>query len=317
MLTGRLGLETARLPHGDRHGFVFLDRGRLSVEDGCLTFECAGGGMTPAGRYGLPHQSVSLVLLGPGSSVSHDALRLLGRHNCGLAAIGEDGVRFYTAMPLLPDFSDLARAQTRFWADERRGRPLVARRMYALRLGEVLPHRDIAVLRGLEGARMKETYRIEADRAGIRWSGRRYDRTNPAAADLPNQALNHTASAVEAAAAIAVAATATIPQLGFIHEDSGQSFVLDIADLVRHSVTIPCAFKAAAVATKRPTEPVERLARRITGERLKRDGVIGQLIDLIKTILIDKGADEDDRPLRKKRAHLQEGRNADDGDRDA
>ena len=317
MLTGRLGLETARLPHSDRHGLVFLDRGRLSVEDGCLTFECAGGGMTPAGRYGLPHQSVSLVLLGPGSSVSHDALRLLARHNCGLAAIGEDGVRFYTAMPLLPDFSDLARAQTRFWADERRGRPLVARRMYAMRLGEVLPHKDIAVLRGIEGARMKETYRIEADRAGIRWNGRRYNRANPAAADLPNQALNHAASAVEAAAAIAVAATATIPQLGFIHEDSGQSFVLDIADMVRHSVTVPCAFKAAAVAAKRPTEPVERVARRITGERLRRDSVVGQLIDLIKTILAAKNADEDDRPLRKKHAYPEGNPDADDGNRDA
>lgn len=80
---------------------------------------------------------------------------------------------------------------------------------------------------------MKETCRIEADRAGIRWNGRRYDRANPAAADMPNQALNHAASAVEAAAAIAVAATTNIPRLGFVHEDSGQSFVLDIADLVR------------------------------------------------------------------------------------
>lgn len=62
---------------------------------------------------------------------------------------------------------------------------MVARRMYALRLGEVLPHRDIAVLRGIEGARMKETYRIAAERAGIRWSGRRYDRQNPLAADAP------------------------------------------------------------------------------------------------------------------------------------
>jgi len=61
MLSGRLGLETARLPHADRHGLISLDRGRLTVEDGCLTFECAGGGSTPAGRYGLPHQSVSPV----------------------------------------------------------------------------------------------------------------------------------------------------------------------------------------------------------------------------------------------------------------
>lgn len=317
MLVGRLGLETARLPHSDRHGLIFLDRGRLSVEDGCLNFDCAGGGMVPAGRYGLPHQSVSLILLGPGSSVSHDALRILARHNVGLAAIGEDGVRFYTATPLLPDFSNLARAQARFWADERRGRPLVARRMYALRLGEVLPHRDIAVLRGIEGARMKETYRIEAERAGIRWSSRRYDRANPNAADLPNQALNHAASAVEAAAAIAVAATATIPQLGFVHEDSGQSFVLDIADLVRDSVTVPCAFKAAALASRRPQENVEKLTRRLTGERLRRDGVVASLIDRVKTILAEKSDEEDDRPLRKVRREKTEDGNADDGDRDA
>jgi CRISPR-associated protein Cas1 len=317
MLVGRLGLETARLPHSDRHGLIFLDRGRLTVEDGCVTFDCAGGGMTPAGRYGLPHQSVSLILLGPGSSVSHDALRILARHHVGLAAIGEDGVRFYTAMPLLPDFSDLARAQARFWADERRGRPLVARRMYALRLGEVLPHKDIAVLRGIEGARMKETYRIEAERAGIGWHGRRYDRGNPNAADLPNQALNHAASAVEAAAAIAVAATATIPQLGFVHEDSGQSFILDVADLVRDRVTIPCAFKAAALAKRRPQESVERLARRITGERLRRDKVIALLIDRVKSILAQKGDDDDDRPLRKARPGRVEDGHGDDGDRDA
>lgn len=292
MLPGRLGLETARLPHADRHGLISLDRGHLTVEDGCLTFACAGGGTTPAGRYGLPHQSVSLALLGPGSTVSHDALRLLARHGVGLVAIGEDGVRFYTAQPLLPDFSHLARAQASFWADERKGRLLVARRMYALRLGEVLPHRDIAVLRGIEGARMKETYRLAAERAGIRWNGRRYDRQNPNAADRPNQALNHAASAVEAAAAIAVAATATIPQLGFIHEDSGQSFVLDVADLVRDSVTIPCAFKAAALAERRPAEQLERLTRRMTGERLRRDGVIPRLIDRIKTILAEPTADE-------------------------
>lgn len=325
MLVGRLGLESARLPHSDRHGLVFLDRGRLTVEDGCLTFDCAGGGMTPAGRYGLPHQSVSLILIGPGSSVSHDALRLLARHNVGLAATGADGVRFYTAQPLLPDFSHLARAQARLWADDRRGRPLVARRMYALRFGEVLPHRDIAVLRGIEGARMKEIYRIEAEKAGIAWRGRHYDRQNPNAADLPNQALNHAASAVEAAAAIAVAATATIPQLGFIHEDSGQSFVLDVADLVRDTVTIPVAFKAAGLARKRPQDGLERIARRMAGERLKRDNVVATLIERIKTILADMAEGEDDRPLRKRMAAgavggtkaAGEGADGDDGDRDA
>lgn len=299
MLKGRLGLEAAKLPHADRHGLVTLDRGRLFVEDGCLTFDCGGGGMTPAGRYALPHQSVSLILLGPGASVSHDALRLLARHGVGLVAVGMDGVRCYTATPLLPDFSDLARAQARFWADDRNGRLLVARRMYALRLGEVLPHRDIAVLRGIEGARMREMYRLTAQRIGIRWSGRRYDRARPTAADLPNQALNHASSAVEGAAAIAVAATATIPQLGFIHEDSGQSFILDIADLVRDTVTIPAAFKAAKQAERRPDLSIERLTRRIVGERLARDATIPTMIDRIKTILAEPTLEESSRPGRK------------------
>src|ERR1700726_813811 len=300
MLTGRLGLETARLPHSDRHGLIALDRGHLTIEDGCLTFACAGGGSTPAGRYGVPHQSVSLILLGPGSMVSHDALRLLARHGVGLAAVGDDGVRCYTAQPLLPDFSHLARAQATFWADERKGRLMVARRMYARRLGEVLPHRDIAVLRGIEGARMKETYRIAAERAGIRWNGRRYDRQNPNAADRPNQALNHAAAAVEGAPAVAVPPTATIPQLGFIHEDSGQSFVLDVADLVRDTVTIPCAFKAAAIAARKPAEPIERLTRRLTGERMRRDGVIPLLIESIKTALSVPSSEEAAAPAAKK-----------------
>jgi CRISPR-associated protein Cas1 len=284
MLKGRLGLEQARIPHADRHGLVYLDRGALTVEDGCLRFVAAGSDLLAAGDYRIPHQAISMVLLGPGGTVSHDALRLMARHGTALSAVGEDGVRLYTAHPLLPDHSALARAQALAWADAKGARMATARRMYAWRLGEVLPHRDITVLRGIEGARMKETYRVTAERIGIAWHGRHYDRANPNAADLPNQALNHAASAMEAAAAIAVAATATIPQLGFIHEDSGQSFVLDIADLFRDSITIPCAFKAALAAQRRGTDPIERLARRGVGERLRRDGVIPAMIDRIKAL---------------------------------
>lgn len=284
MLLGRLGLETARLPHADRHGLVLLDRGALTVEEGCLRFFSAGGGAVERGEYTIPYQSISLVLLGPGSTVSHDALRLLARHGAGLAAVGEDGVRLYTAPPLMADFSALARRQTELWADANRGRLDVARRMYAWRLGEILPHRDIAVLRGIEGARVKATYANLAARFGIRWQGRRYDRTDPQAADLPNQAINHAATAVEGAAAIAVTATATIPQLGFIHEDSGQSFVLDIADLFREDITVPSAFRAVAAQKKAPHETIERLTRRITGEALRRAGVIAAMIDRIKAL---------------------------------
>ena len=288
MLKGRLGLETARIPHADRAGLLWLSRGALTARDGTLSFERGpkkkeNDPLDP-GHYGIPLQGVSMILLGPGSTVSHDALRLLARHGTALAAVGEDGVRCYTAPPLIANRSGLARHQARAWADPNT-RLHLARRMYAWRMGEVLPNEKISVLRGMEGARMKETYRLAAIRAGIDWRGRRYDRARPGTSDLPNQALNHAVSAVEAAAAIAVSATATLPQLGFIHEDPGQSFVLDIADLFRDSVTIPVAFcSARKVKESAGRRNIERVTRRECGRTLQRERTIPKMIDRIKAL---------------------------------
>ena len=284
MLSGRLGLDTARIPHADRHGLLWLSRGALTVREGTLAFERKGD---PAkndpltkGRYTVPFQTVSMILLGPGSTVSHDALRLLARHGTAMAAVGEDGVRMYTAPPLSSGRSNLARRQAQYWADPEK-RFDVALRMYSWRLGEEVSHRDIAALRGMEGARMRETYRLVAQQIGIEWRGRRYDRAFPNAADLPNQALNHAASAVEAAAAIAVAATATIPQLGFVHEDPS---------LFRDSGLVPSAFRAAREAMRKPHESVGRLARRETGAALRKGNTVPKMITRIKQLFEDSGA---------------------------
>lgn len=281
MLHGRLGLEKARIPHADRHGLVWLDRGRLEVEDGCLRFVTAGGGDLAPGDYQIPHQSISNVLLGPGSSVTHDALRLLARHGCALAAIGTGAVRFYTAPPLMPDTSAIARNQVRLWSSPQK-RMDVARAMYALRFGEIVRTRDIEVLRGQEGARIKRAYILAAERHGIRWSGRIYDRASPEAGDLANQAINHAGSAMTAAASVAVASVGAIPQLGFVHEDSGQSFVLDIADLYRHDVLLDIAFGAVKTAKG---EPIERVVRRHAAQLFRQREVISGMIDRIKQLL--------------------------------
>ncbi|CAG9932371.1 type I-E CRISPR-associated endonuclease Cas1e [Candidatus Nitrotoga arctica] len=283
MLKGRLGLETARIPHADRHGLIWLERGELCVIDGCLNFMAGKDSLTPH-ILQVPHQAVSMILLGPGSSVTHDALRLLARHGTLMAAVGVDGVRTYTAPPLMPDRSDVARRQAELWGSPRR-RISVARHMYAMRLGEVLPHRDLDTLRGIEGARVKTIYRLMADKYGIEWNGRHYDRSNPNATDTPNQAINHAATAVQAAAAIAVQSLAAIPQLGFIHEDSGQAFVLDIADLYRDTVTLQIAFSVAKNVAAGDDTTIDRLVRREASTVFRKQSVISSMIDKIKLVL--------------------------------
>ncbi|MFH0933632.1 MAG: type I-E CRISPR-associated endonuclease Cas1e [Pseudomonadota bacterium] len=284
LFSGRLGLAEARIPHADRHGLIWLSRGKLFVEDGTLRFVCTKSDDLDAGDYAIPYQNVSLVLLGPGSTVSHDALRVLARHGTLLAAIGEGGTKFYTAPPMGQGRSEVARAHARLWADESE-RLSVARRMYAFRFGKILPHRDIAVLRGIEGARMKETYRLTADRFRVPWEGRHYDRNNPGATDIPNQAINHAATFVECAADIAAAAVGALPPLGFIHEDSSNAFTLDIADLFRAEITLPMAFRVARKALDDSSLIVERALRREAAMEFRRSKLIPKMIDRIKDLL--------------------------------
>lgn len=289
LFAGRLGLAESRIPHADRHGLLWLTFGNLTVEDGTLRFRAAGSDWMQAGDYAIPYQGISLLLLGPGTTISHDALRLLARHGTLLAAVGEGGVKFYTAPPMGQGRSDVARAHARLWANEK-ARVDVARRMYAFRFGRILPQKDITVLRGIEGARMKESYRLVAGQHGVEWNGRHYDRQNPNAADVPNQALNHAATFVESAADVAVAAVGALPPLGFIHEESSNAFTLDVADLFRVEFTLPLAFAVARRVQDRPDLLLEREVRKEAARQFHKQQLIARMIDRIKELLhVDDG----------------------------
>ena len=288
MLKGRLGLATARVPHADRYGLLWLGRGKLSVEDGCLRFVTAGNMDLSEGVYQIAFQGISFLLLGPGTTVSHDALRLLARHGTGLLAVGEGGVRFYASMPFGPDDSKLARQHARLWSDKT-SRKKVAVAMYAKRFGDhgtgkKIPS-DLNALRGLEGQRMRTLYRHIAAKFGIEWRGRRYDRQNPEQTNAINQAINHASTAINAAAMVAVSATKTLAPLGFVHETSGHSFALDIADLYRATLTLPLAFEAYSIHKQRPHLGIERTTRKLVGERLQTKSVVASMISDIKELL--------------------------------
>jgi CRISPR-associated protein Cas1 len=292
LLPGRLGLAASQIPHADRHGLLWLERGRLTVEEGTMRFVAASSDLLAAGDYAIPYQGISMILLGPGTSLTHDVLRLAARHGVLLAAVAHGGVKTYTAPPMGQGHSAVARAHATRWADPKL-RLDAARRMYAWRFGRLLPHREIETLRGIEGARMKESYKVTAAKFGIRWEGRRYDRDNPNGTDLANQAINHAATFVEGAADIAVAAVGALPPLGFIHEDSSNAFTLDIADLYRVDTTLPLAFAAAKAANEGTMDSLERELRRRAARTFRQERLIPKMIERIKELLDvdDSGGD--------------------------
>lgn len=278
MLKGRLGIDEARIPQKSRNGLVWVERCRIAIDNGSLVLAFEEEALE------LPYQRLNALLIGPGATVTHDAVRHLSAHGTCLAWVGADGTRLYTAPPIFDRDSELARKQATWWASATT-RVMVAKRMYVKRFGETPRTNDMDALRGMEAARIKRSYEILAQQHGITWKGRRYDRVDHDRTDLPNQAINHAVTAIEATVAIAVQATATLPPLGFLHEDSAKAWILDVCDLYRTTVTVPIAFACAKAAVRSTDTTLDRAVRRRVSRHVRDTGFVDAVIDDIKELL--------------------------------
>jgi CRISPR-associated protein Cas1 len=280
MLKGRLGIDEARIPQKSRNGLVYVERCRVAIDNGSLVLAFDEAGQ----ELELPYQRLNALLLGPGTTVTHDAVRHLSAHGTCLAWTGTGGTRLYSAPPIFERDAELARKQATWWANPTT-RVMVMKRMYQKRFGETPRTNDANALRGMEAARIKRAYELLAQQMGVPWKGRHYDRADQGATDAPNQAINHVVTALEAICAIAVQATATLPPLGFLHEDSAKSWVLDLCDLYRTTVTVPIAFRCAKEHLAGGSTTLDRLCRRSVAKHVRQAGLVDTVIDDIKELL--------------------------------
>ena len=69
----------------DKYPFLYLERGRLEVDDSSVKWIDAEGNVIR-----LPIATINCLLLGPGTTVTHEAVKVLGSANCGVCWVGED-----------------------------------------------------------------------------------------------------------------------------------------------------------------------------------------------------------------------------------
>jgi CRISPR-associated protein Cas1 len=281
------GLPPPRpIPLRDRASILFVEKGRLDVLDGAFVLVDEGGIRTH-----IPIGGLACLMLEPGTRVSHMAVVLAARAGTLLIWVGEAGVRLYAAGQPGGARADRLLLQARLALDDE-ARLRVVRKMYSMRFGEEAPaRRSVDQLRGVEGARVRETYRLLAQRHGVRWDGRRYDPTEWNASDVVNRCLSAATAALYGIAEAAVLAAGYAPAIGFLHTGKPQSFVYDIADILKFETVVPEAFRvAAAVQAGKPldgrmvTEPVAEVRRRCR-DAFRRNNVLGRLIPLIEEVL--------------------------------
>src|SRR5262245_54416083 len=156
-------------PFRDRWSYIYLEFGELDQQQGGLVFHNASA-FTP-----LPINQLSLLMLGPGTSVTHAAVKALAGNNCLLAWVGENGVKLYAHSTGGTFSARRLVAQARLVSDPdlRLG---VVKRMFAKRFpGQELDGKSLEQIRGIEGLRVRAAYEKLAATFGVPWEGRRYD----------------------------------------------------------------------------------------------------------------------------------------------
>ncbi|WP_127958192.1 type I-E CRISPR-associated endonuclease Cas1e [Serratia microhaemolytica] len=221
----------------DKYPFIYLERGRLEIDDSSLKWLDSDGNVVR-----LPVAMLNTILLGPGTSLTHEAIKTAAAANCAICWVGEDSLLFYAAGFQPTATSRNLRHQAMLSCNKKAALE-VARRMFAQRFPDAdLSGKTLKEMMGMEGSRVRALYQQKAQQYGVGWKGRQFVPGKMELSDSVNQILTSTNAALYGILCSAVHAMGYSPHMGFIHSGSPLPFIYDLADLYKEALCIDLAF---------------------------------------------------------------------------
>jgi len=265
----------------DRWSYLYLEYGELDQQASGLVFH------NSVAFTAVPIDQLGLLMLGPGTSVTHAAVKAMAANNCLLAWVGEEGVRMY-AHSTGGTFSARRLILQAALVSDPVSRLGVVKRLYAKRFpNDDLTNKTLEQVRGMEGARVRAAYSKLAQEHGVVWSGRNYDQGDWHAADPLNRGLSAANACLYGVCHAAIVSAGYCAGLGFIHTGKLLSFVYDVADLYKTEITIPVAFRLAAQGQ----EGIERQVRIGCRDAFRAARLLERILPDISEVLGDAGDD--------------------------
>jgi len=263
----------------DSLSYLYVEHARIEQHEKAIAVHDAAG-LTP-----VPAASLALLMLGPGTAITHAAVKALADNNCTVAWVGDDGLRFYAAGTGGTRGSSGLLRQARLVSVPRL-RLAVVMRMYRKRFpGGLAPNLTLQQIRGMEGIRVRQAYAIASKATGVPWTGRNYKRGDWSAADPVNRALSTGNACLYGLVQAAVLSAGYSPALGFIHTGKQLSFVYDIADLYKVDLVVPTAFEVA----KWQSPSIERLMRAGCRQKFQDARIMQRILPDIAELLETAG----------------------------
>lgn len=189
----------------------------------------------------IPIAMINVLLLGPGTSLSHAAIKTIADAGSSIIWCGQNIKYIYSTSLVVSEYSKNLIVQAKCFSDTKKHMNVV-RRMYQSRYEDVcLDKFSLEQMRGMEGKRVKDAYEKHAEENNVEWDGRRYNDDTSA-----NKMLMIGNSLLYGICQAAIISFGMSPGLGFIHNGDARSFVYDVADLYKEKIVIPTAFKLAS-----------------------------------------------------------------------
>lgn len=231
-------IERNTLPQvQEKFPFIYLERGRLEIDDSSVKWIDSEGNLVR-----LPVAMLHTVLLGPGTSITHEAVKVMTAANCTVCWVGEDSLLFYAVGTTPTSNTRNLRHQAALSGNPKK-RLEIARSMFSYRFpSEDVSSKSLQELMGMEGKRVKQVYEEMAVKYCVGWKGRSYVPGKFELSDTTNRILTASNAALYALITSAVYALGYSPHLGFIHSGSPLPFVYDLADLYKEHLCVDLAF---------------------------------------------------------------------------
>lgn len=254
----------SKLLQSARANFEYLEYCRVHVDGERLVYAIAEDATTK--QWNIPTVNTSALLLGPGTSITQAALQKLASERVLVGFTAGGGVPIY-----LGSFSEYAPTEyliewIKGWTSDawRLGmakRFALARcdfmdrawRAYDFTLDPsthtarfrngIARAASVEELRGAEGAFAKECYVSVARTLGLKWNGRVQQADDQ---DLANAYLDHGNYLAYGLAAVVLWTLGIPPGLAVNHGATrAGGLVFDLADIIKDSIVLPCAFACA------------------------------------------------------------------------
>lgn len=269
----------------DSFSYLYVEHKKIDQEDKAIALHDASG------KVPVPCASLTALLLGPGTSITHAAVKALADNGCLVLWTGEGGVRFYAQGAGETRSARRLLHQARLCSDPEM-RLQVVRRLYEMRFIEALESSlTLQQIRGREGIRVREAYAKASRDSGVEWKGRSYKRDKWEDADPINRALSTANSCLYGVCHAAIVSAGFSPALGFIHTGKMLSFVYDVGDLYKADITIPISFQTVAEGTSN----LETRVRRACRDKFYAEKLLQRIVpDLQKALGIFKLEDGED-----------------------